>query len=125
MLFQKLLDFDRGHASASGGGDGLAITAVLHVAAGKDSVDASHHVVVRFEIAIGVGVELAGKHLRVGFVANTEEQRAGGEVPDTSPVFMFRSFRPVTSCLVGIVNVFDHGVGAEIESWDYAARAPA
>ena len=39
VLFEVLLRFERGHAAGAGGGDGLAIAAVLHVAAG---VDAGH-----------------------------------------------------------------------------------
>ena len=39
-------------------------------------------VVVRFEITVGVGVELVGEHFGVGIVADAEEERAGGEIPD-------------------------------------------
>ncbi len=38
-FFEILLYFERGHAAGAGGGDGLAVAAVLHVAAGKDAGD--------------------------------------------------------------------------------------
>jgi hypothetical protein len=46
------------------------------------------HVVVRLEVAVGVGVELAGKHFRVGLVADAEKQRAGGKVPDFAGLYV-------------------------------------
>src|ERR1700691_1204517 len=39
VLFEILLDLKGGHAAGAGGGDGLAIAAVLDVAAGKDAGD--------------------------------------------------------------------------------------
>ncbi len=73
LLFQELLDLDGSHAAGSGSGDGLAIAPVLHIATGEHAVDAGVHIVVRLEIAVGVSVELAVEHLRVGFVADAEE----------------------------------------------------
>ena len=60
MLFHEFLDFNGGHASGSRRGDGLAVTAVLHIAAGEDAMHACRHVVVGLQIAVGVGIELAG-----------------------------------------------------------------
>src|ERR1700729_2946299 len=80
MLLQKLLDFNGGHASGSRRGDSLAVTAVLHIAAGEDAMHACRHVVVGLQIAVGVGIELAGKHLCVGFMTYAEEHRAGGKI---------------------------------------------
>ena len=37
--FQKPLDFDGGHAAGAGGGDGLPISPVLHVAGVKNAGD--------------------------------------------------------------------------------------
>src|SRR5450755_85908 len=73
VLFQKFLDFQRGHATGAGRSDGLTLAAVLHVAASVDALHAGEDVVVSFEIAVRVGVELAGKHLCVGLVADSEE----------------------------------------------------
>src|ERR1700723_3263019 len=80
VAFEEFLDFDGSHAAGSGGGDGLAIAPVLHIATREYAPDAGPDVVVRLEIAVGVGVELAGEHLRVGIVPDAEKQRAGREV---------------------------------------------
>jgi len=82
VFFEEFLYFESGHASATRRGDGLAIAAILHIAAGINAMDASVHVVVRFEIPVGVSIELSGKYLRVGLVTDAEKQSAGGEVPD-------------------------------------------
>ena len=39
VLFEVLFDFEGGHAAGAGGGDGLAVAAVLDVAAGEDAGD--------------------------------------------------------------------------------------
>ena len=39
MLFEIFFDFERGHAAGTGGGDGLAVATVLHIAAGVDAGD--------------------------------------------------------------------------------------
>ena len=76
MFFEVFLDFECGHAAGSGGGDGLAVAAVLHVAAGKDAGDAGEDVVVGADVAVFVEVELAGEHPGVGLVADAEEESA-------------------------------------------------
>lgn len=111
--FQKLLDLEGSHAAAAGSGDGLAIAAVLYIATGIDAVNAGVYIVVGFEVAVGIGVELAGEHLGVGLVSDSEEERAGGKVPNFSGLhvsqlecgdFMFRR----------IMDIFDDGVGEEM-----------
>src|SRR5271165_7174973 len=113
VLFQKFLDLDSGHTTTSSGGNSLTITAVLHITAGEDSVDASHHVVVRFEIAVRVGLELASEHLRVGFMANAEEHRARGEVRNYAGFQIFQ-LKGGDFVFAGIRNIFDHRVGEEL-----------
>ena len=39
VFFEELFHFERGHAAGAGGGDSLAVAAVLDVAAGKDAGD--------------------------------------------------------------------------------------
>src|SRR4029077_20588601 len=75
LLFQKSFYFHGRHATSARGGDRLAITPILHVPARVNSVYASENVVVGLKITVGIGVELAGKHLRVGLVANAKKQR--------------------------------------------------
>src|SRR5437660_503203 len=81
MLFEKLLCLNGGHAAGAGSGNRLPITAVLHVSTGIDSVNPSEDVIVSFEVPIGIGVELAFEHLRIGHVTNTKKECAGGEIP--------------------------------------------
>src|ERR1700692_402669 len=113
VLFQKLFDFDRGHAAATGGRDGLAVAPVLHIAAGVNAVDAGVYIVVRFEIAVRVGVELVREHLRVGFVTDAEEERAGGEVPNFAGLYIAQ-LQSGDFMLRGIVDIFDDRVGKEV-----------
>src|SRR5208283_3728460 len=113
VLFQKFLDLDSGHTTTSSGGNSLTITAVLHITAGEDSVDGSHHVVVRFEIAVRVGLELASEHLRVGFMANAEEHRARWEVRNYAGFQIFQ-LKGGDFVFAGIRNIFDHRVGEEL-----------
>src|SRR5882672_3588594 len=81
FFFQIFLHFEGGHAPAAGGGDGLAVTAVLDVSTGEHSWNFREHVLVCDEISVGVGVELASEDRRVRDVADAEEHRAGGEIP--------------------------------------------
>src|ERR1700722_5718779 len=66
-LFQEFLHFDGGHAASPCGGNGLTITPILYVAARVNSMHPREHIVVSLKISVGIGVELAGKHLAVGF----------------------------------------------------------
>src|SRR5581483_11245851 len=44
--FEEFLNLHRGHAAGSGGGDGLAVAAVLHVATGEHAGHLGEHVIV-------------------------------------------------------------------------------
>src|SRR6266567_2227464 len=83
LLFQEFLDFQRGHATGAGGGNRLAIAAILHVSAGVDAMNAREDIVVSLEVTIRIGVELPGKHLRIGIVADAKKQGAGREIPSS------------------------------------------
>ncbi len=83
FFFQILLHFQRGHAAGTGGGDGLAIAAVLHVSAGKDSGHFGKDVLVRDQVAVGVGVELAFEDLGVRDVADARETWRWSESPSS------------------------------------------
>ncbi len=80
VLFEVFFDFEGGHAAGSGGGDGLAITAVLHVSAGVDAGDAREDVIVGFDVAVFIEIELAGEHGSVGDVSDAEEETAEAEL---------------------------------------------
>src|SRR5271170_3888835 len=114
VLFEKLLGLNGRHAASSSSGNGLTITAVLHIATGEYSMDAGQHIVVCLEIAVGVGFKLAVKHLCVGLVPDTEEERAGWEVPDFAGLYV--SQLEAGDFLLGvIVDIFDHRVGEEVD----------
>src|ERR1700676_686893 len=82
LLFQEFLHFDGGHATGARRRDGLAIAAILHVAARVNPMHARENIVVSLKIAVGISVELAGEHLRIRLVADAEKQRARGKIPD-------------------------------------------
>ncbi len=78
MLFEVLFDLEGGHAAGAGGGDGLAVAAVLNVSAGEDAgddlaVEGGEDVVAGLDVALGVEVEHALEGHRVGDVADGEE----------------------------------------------------
>ena len=73
MFFEILFDFEGGHAAGPGGGDGLAVAAILDVSAGENAGQAGEDVVMGFDVAVLVEVELAGEHGGVRNVANAEE----------------------------------------------------
>src|SRR5208283_5358185 len=84
VVFEEFFGFEGGHASCAGGGDGLAVAAVLDVSAGEDSgyifaVAGDENVAVGEDVSVGVEVELAAKHLCVGDVADAEEEEGDGE----------------------------------------------
>ena len=114
VLFQIFLNLDGGHAAASRGRDGLAITAVLHIAAGENAMHAGQHIIVSFEIAVGIGVQLPLEHLRVGVVPDAKKEGAGGEVPKFAG-FDVAKFEAGDFILDGIVNILDGGVGEEVD----------
>ena len=80
MFFEVLLDFEGGHAAGARGGDGLAVAAVLDVAAGEDAGNPGEDVVVGFDVAVLIEIELAGEHAGIGDVADAEKHAADAEV---------------------------------------------
>ena len=80
LLFQELLHFDGRHATGPSRSNRLPVSPILHVAACEDTVHFRQDMAVGFKVAVGVHVELPGKHLRVRFVPDPEKQRAGGEI---------------------------------------------
>src|SRR5580692_12371392 len=72
VFFQKFLHFDSRHAAAACSRNRLAVAAILHIAAGEDSVDPGSDIVMSLEISIVVGVELTGEYLGVGIMADAE-----------------------------------------------------
>src|SRR5215472_8956222 len=109
MLFQELLNLESGHAAGAGGGDSLAVAAVLDVAG-----DAGENTVLGFQIAVLIGVELALEDLGVGDVSDAEEHGAGRHLP-AFPSFYVAQAKPGDFFLGDVEDVIDHGVGEEFD----------
>src|ERR1700761_6241174 len=117
--FEILFYFEGGHAAGAGGGDGLAVAAVLDVTAGVDALKlhalaGDEDVVLALDVAIGVEVELAFEHLGVGLVADAEEDEADRERPALVglPVVELEA---TDTLLIDAVNLFDDGVVEEFD----------
>ena len=119
MFFEVLFDFEGGHAAGAGGGDGLAIAAVLHIAAGKDAGNrhaaiGGQDVVCGADVAVFVEIHLAGKHLGVGLVADAEEEAADGQLA-TVRRFLHRAGARRDLLLFDAQHLFDDCVGAQLD----------
>ena len=79
-MFRKItLSFQGRHTARAGGGDGLAVDLVLHVAAGKDTFDAGFGGAGDgLDVADIVEIKLALKESGVGLVPNSVKKPAGG-----------------------------------------------
>ncbi len=64
-----------GHAAGAGGGDGLTVDVVLHIAAGEDTVDVGcRRAVLGEQVPLLVDVEDIGEQVGVGTVSDGDEQ---------------------------------------------------
>src|ERR1019366_2469369 len=81
FVFQILLHFQSGHAAGTCGSDGLTVAAVLHVAAREYARHSREDVLLRNQVAIRIGFELAFEDLGVRDVANTKKHCARREFP--------------------------------------------
>ena len=120
VFLEEFLHFQRGHAARACCRNGLAVAAVLHVAAGEN---ARHHcTIARGEHVVGgagctafaIEVHLAGKHLGVGLVADAEEQAADRQrvLHSGDHVAQAQAFHIV---VFNAQHLFDHGVGAQLD----------
>jgi hypothetical protein len=106
LFFQKFLDFQRSHASRASGRDRLTIAAVLYIAAGIDSVHTGEDVILRFQVAVLIHLKLPIKYLGVGDMANAQEHRTGGKIPDLTSLEIPQR-QAGDLFLVNVVYVFD------------------
>src|SRR5208282_719691 len=109
--FQEALGFDGGHAAGAGGGDGLAIDVVLHVAGDEHALDARFGAVFGHQVAGRVHFKLAAEDFGVGIVADGHEQAVSGQihglaVPGLAQAHAFDS-------ALGRVDHVGHYVGRE------------
>src|SRR2546423_2629360 len=114
LLFQKLLHFHRSHAARTSCRNSLSVSTILHITARIDSMHAREYVIVSLQVAVRVHVELSLKHLGIGLVTNTEEQRAGWEIPDFARL-QIAQLQAGDLLFVDVVHIFDHGVQQELD----------
>src|SRR5271169_173644 len=73
VSFQELFRVQSGHTTGAGGGDGLAIAMVLHITGDEHAWDGGQGAVFGDEVAVGVHLQLALEHGRIGIVAYGDE----------------------------------------------------
>jgi hypothetical protein len=119
VLFEVLFYFEGGHAAGAGGGDGLAVAAVLDVSAGEDAgddlaVEGGEDVVPGEDVAVFVEIEHALEGGGVGDVADAEEHEADGKdvLFAGGAVFEAQAFDVL---LFYAEDLFDGGVGEELD----------
>ena len=72
---QEAFAVECGNTARTGGGDGLAVVGVLHVARGEDALDRGlRGARLGADVAFGIELELSGEELRVGMVTDGEEE---------------------------------------------------
>src|SRR5215813_14461851 len=81
VLFEEFLCLQGGSAACTGGGYGLAVAAVLHVAAGEHAWNVGKNLIVGLEITILVHIKLSGKHFCIRYVPNSQEHGVRRKVP--------------------------------------------
>ena len=72
MLCQEPLRFERCHAAAAGGRDGLLVDGILHVARGKDTRHAGSRA-ARLDVSMRVELQLPAKRHRIGHMADGDK----------------------------------------------------
>ncbi len=119
MFFEVFFHFEGGHAAGAGGGDGLAVAAVLDVSAGEDAGDdlavvGGEDVVLGEDVAVVVEVEEAFEGEGVGDVADAEEHEADGEdgLLAAGTVAEAQAFDVL---FFDAEDLFDGGVGEELD----------
>src|ERR1700742_899022 len=119
VFFEVFFYFEGGHAAGAGGGDGLAVAAILNVSAGVDALKlhalaGDEDVVLALDVAVGVEIELAFEHLGVGLVADAEEDEADGECPALVGLLVVE-LEAADTFLIDAVDLFDNGVVKEFD----------
>src|SRR5438094_7041765 len=84
LFFQEFFGFHGGHAARAGGGDRLAIAAVLNVAAGINAGHPGADVIAGDEIAVLIGLKLAVEHPGIGNMANAQEHGTSRKLPEVT-----------------------------------------
>src|SRR5687767_10041434 len=71
---EEFLRIEGGHAAGAGGGDGLAVDLVLHVAARKHALDTGARAAgLDPDIAVAIEIEMAAEQLGRGLMPDRDE----------------------------------------------------
>jgi hypothetical protein len=119
VFFEVFFYFEGGHAAGAGGGDGLAVAAVLDVSAGEDAgddlaVESREDVVLGEDVAVGVEVHHALEGDGVGDVADAEEHRGDGEDVLDAGDGIFEA-QALDVFFFDAEHLFDGGAGEELD----------
>src|SRR5947199_10413322 len=109
LLSQHPLPSVRSPGARTSWRNGLSVARILLITGGIASMHAREYVIRSHQVAVRVHVELSLKHLGIGLMTNTEEQRAGWEIPDF-PRLQIAQLQAGDLLFVDVVHIFDDGV---------------
>src|SRR5574341_508305 len=107
FTFQIPFCIDGCHAAGTGGGDGLAICRVLHVAGGENTANAGTCPCMGLDVALPIHVELPGEHCRVRSMADRDKYAGAREIGSLAGYEVFESD---SSDDIGSKNILDDRV---------------
>src|ERR1700730_13706809 len=114
FVFQISLHFVRRHAARPSGSDSLPVTPVLHVAAREYPRHFREYILMRDQVAVRVGFELAFEYLRVRDVSNSKKHCAGWEIPALAALQIAQT-QTGDFFLADIKTVVHHGTGEKVD----------
>jgi hypothetical protein len=112
--FEVAFGFDGGHAAGSGGGDGLAIGAVLDVTGVEDAFDVGAGAAVGDDVAVRVKVNLTDEGGGIGDVADGDKEAVNVAVVGLAGDDILEAHAG-DDALFDVVDVFDDGIGEEFD----------
>src|SRR5208282_4255600 len=95
------------------GGDGLAVAAVLHVAAREHARHSREDVLLRDQVAIRIGFELAFEYLGIRDVADPKKHCARREIPAFAALQVAQT-QGGDFLLADIENIVHHSIGEKL-----------
>lgn len=110
------LGIDGGHATHTGGGDGLAVDLVGAIACGENAGNMGFASVVKFQVAIFIHVEFAFKNLRIGNMSDGDENSRAIENARLACFHIFQ-FHAGDFALFGVQNFLDHRIPNGFDFW--------
>jgi hypothetical protein len=118
VFFEVFFNLERGHAAGAGGGDGLAVAAVLDVSAGEDAgkkfaVEGGEDVVAGEDVTLGVEIDHAPEGFGIWDVADGEEHEGDRQDVHLVGDLVFDA-EALDVLVLDAEHLFDDGVGEEL-----------